>query len=66
MSLHPRFPTGADGNEKPPRRLLGQLTDSPQQEIIDRSVYFQEPLRLQRELVKLQDWVAAMPPARVA
>jgi polyphosphate kinase len=38
-------------------RLLDQATDSPQQETIDRSLYFKELLRLQRELVKLQDWV---------
>ncbi len=38
-------------------RLLDQATDGPQQETIDRSLYFKELLRLQRELVKLQDWV---------
>jgi polyphosphate kinase len=38
-------------------RLLDHVTDSPEQETIDRSLYFKELLRLQRELVKLQDWV---------
>src|SRR5215468_7685613 len=38
-------------------RLLDQITDRPEQETIDRSLYFKELLRLQRELVKLQDWV---------
>ncbi len=38
-------------------RLLDRVTGSPQQETIDRSLYFKELLRLQRELVKLQDWV---------
>lgn len=38
---------------------------------VDRRVYFRELLRLQGELVKLQDWVqsekrAAIPPARAA
>jgi polyphosphate kinase len=37
--------------------LLDHVTDSPEQETIDRSVYFKELLQLQRELVKLQDWV---------
>jgi polyphosphate kinase len=40
-------------------RLAGLLnhSDGPGQETIDRSMYFKELLRLQRELVKLQDWV---------
>ena len=38
-------------------RLLDGITDSPQPEGLDRSFYFKELLRLQRELVKLQDWV---------
>jgi polyphosphate kinase len=38
-------------------RLLDHVTDSPEQDTIDRSFYFKELLRLQRELVKLQDWV---------
>jgi polyphosphate kinase len=37
--------------------LLDHVTDSPEQETIDRSVYFKELLQLQRELVKFQDWV---------
>jgi len=39
-------------------RVLDQVTDSPQQEAVDRRLYFTELLRLQGELVKLQDWVA--------
>jgi polyphosphate kinase len=38
-------------------RLLDHVTDGPDPETIDRSLYFRELLRLQRELVKLQDWV---------
>jgi polyphosphate kinase 2 len=38
-------------------RLLDQVTDDPEREITERSLYFKELLRLQRELVKLQDWV---------
>jgi len=37
--------------------LLDHVTDSPEQETIDRSFYFRELLQLQRELVKLQDWI---------
>ena len=37
--------------------LLTHDTDRPQQDTIDRHFYFKELLRLQRELVKLQDWV---------
>ena len=37
--------------------LLDHLTDAPQMESFDRSRYFKELLRLQRELVRLQDWV---------
>ena len=37
--------------------LLDHVTDSPEQETIDRSFYFKELLQLQRELVKLQDWI---------
>ena len=33
--------------------------DLPQSEGIDRKFYFTELLRLQRELIKLQDWVVA-------
>ena len=39
------------------RDLLDNVIDHPLQETIDRSFYFKELLRLQRELVKLQDWV---------
>jgi polyphosphate kinase 2 len=38
-------------------QILAELTDRPERETIDRSVYFKELLALQRELVKLQDWV---------
>jgi polyphosphate kinase len=38
-------------------RLLDDITDVPRVEGLDRSFYFKELLRLQRELVKLQDWV---------
>src|SRR5215471_2153589 len=38
-------------------RLLDHVTDRPELESFDRSLYFKELLRLQRELVKLQDWV---------
>jgi len=37
--------------------LLGQVTDD-QQDSRDRHTYFKELLRLQKELIKLQDWVA--------
>src|SRR5262249_32672747 len=42
------------------RRLAGMLdemTEQPEQETLDRRVYFKELFRLQGELVKLQDWV---------
>jgi polyphosphate kinase 2 len=38
-------------------RLLDGITDEPQVKGLPRSVYFKELLRLQSELVKLQDWV---------
>ena len=38
-------------------RLPASIADTPQQEGFDRRRYFTELLRLQRELVKLQDWV---------
>src|SRR5229473_2506124 len=38
-------------------RLPDHLTDVPRPEVIDRRLYFTELLRLQRELIKLQDWV---------
>ena len=37
--------------------LLADLANHPEQETIGRQFYFRELLRLQRELVKLQDWV---------
>ena len=38
-------------------KLLDERSDRPEQETIDRRFYFKELFRLQRELVKLQDWV---------
>ena len=38
-------------------RLPASIADTPQQESFDRRRYFTELLRLQRELIKLQDWV---------
>jgi len=38
-------------------RLLGDLADHPRRETLDRRLYFRELLRLQKELVKLQDWI---------
>src|SRR5215468_7816768 len=38
-------------------KLLTEIAEHPQPETIDRRVYFKELLRLQGELVKLQDWV---------
>ncbi len=37
--------------------LLEGIADRPGPETIERRIYFDELLRLQRELVKLQDWV---------
>ena len=37
--------------------LLDDVADHPEQDTIERKFYFHELLRLQRELVKLQDWV---------
>src|SRR5271168_70398 len=39
-------------------KLLAEIADHPEPKTIDRRFYFQELLRLQSELVKLQDWVA--------
>jgi polyphosphate kinase 2 len=36
---------------------LNDMTDAPDRATLDRRVYFKELLNLQRELVKLQDWV---------
>jgi polyphosphate kinase 2 len=38
-------------------RMLGEIAERPEENTIDRSFYFKELLRLERELVKLQDWV---------
>src|SRR5262249_35043625 len=38
-------------------KLLDGVVDHPEPNSIDRRVYFKELLRLQGELVKLQDWV---------
>jgi polyphosphate kinase 2 len=38
-------------------RLLDGLAEHPEPEGVDRHFYFKELFRLQRELVKLQDWV---------
>jgi polyphosphate kinase len=38
-------------------RLLDPAAEHPDSDTLDRHVYFKELLRLQRELVKLQDWV---------
>ncbi|MEI9891809.1 MAG: hypothetical protein WDN45_16175 [Caulobacteraceae bacterium] len=38
-------------------RMLADLQDHSDQELIDRRLYFRELFRLQGELVKLQDWV---------
>ncbi|MDX2306776.1 MAG: polyphosphate kinase 2 [Hyphomicrobium sp.] len=37
--------------------MLDGLTERPQESSVDRAFYFKELFRLQRELVKLQDWV---------
>jgi polyphosphate kinase 2 len=38
-------------------KLLDHFTESPEPETLERRHYFSELFRLQRELVKLQDWV---------
>jgi len=38
--------------------LLDAVSDHPRESGIDRAFYFKELFRLQRELVKLQDWLA--------
>jgi polyphosphate kinase len=40
-------------------KALDQIVENPTQDTVDRSFYFRELLRLQRELIKLQDWVVA-------
>lgn len=37
--------------------MLAEMAERPEPETIDRRVYFKELFNLQRELVKLQDWV---------
>ncbi len=37
--------------------LLDVYNEHPDRATVDRSIYFKELFRLQRELVKLQDWV---------
>src|SRR5262249_3659604 len=37
--------------------LIDQATAVSEHDHVDRSIYFKELLRLQKELVKLQDWV---------
>ncbi|ABQ66644.1 protein of unknown function DUF344 [Rhizorhabdus wittichii RW1] len=37
--------------------MLGELAEHPEQEQLDRRLYFRELFRLQHELVRLQDWV---------
>ena len=39
-------------------QLLEDASEHPKQQAVDRRIYFKELFRLQRELVKLQDWVA--------
>jgi len=38
-------------------KLIEEFAEHPEQETIERRFYFKELFRLQRELVKLQDWV---------
>ena len=38
-------------------KLLTEIAEHPQPETLDRRVYFKKLLRLQGELVKLQDWI---------
>ena len=37
--------------------LVGKVADGSEHQGVDRKLYFTELLRLQRELIKLQDWV---------
>ena len=37
--------------------LLGEMSDHPAPDTLDRKIYFRELFRLQGELVKLQDWI---------
>ena len=38
---------------------LNKIVENPAEDTVDRGFYFKELLTLQRELVKLQDWVVA-------
>src|SRR5262249_44590334 len=38
-------------------QVLADLSEHPERETLDRRVYFKELFALQRELVRLQDWV---------
>jgi polyphosphate kinase 2 len=38
-------------------RMLADMEQHPDRELLDRKIYFKELFRLQGELVKLQDWV---------
>src|SRR5262245_32884781 len=38
-------------------QVLADLAEHPERETLDRRIYFKELFELQRELVKLQDWV---------
>jgi polyphosphate kinase len=40
-------------------QALDQIVENPEQDTVDRIFYFKELLGLQRELIKLQDWVVA-------
>jgi polyphosphate kinase 2 len=39
------------------KRLLDDMSENPEQEGVERHLYFKELFRLQGELVKLQDWI---------
>ncbi len=39
------------------QRLIADLAEHPDESDLDRHVYFKELFRLQRELVRLQDWI---------
>ncbi len=41
-----------------PSGLLKDIGENPSQDELDRHAYFRELLRLQKELIRLQDWVA--------
>jgi len=41
-----------------PSEFVTHAVSAPRHEVLDRRTYFSELLRLQKELIKLQDWVA--------